>query len=429
MANLNTLSAVEAARLIAIGEITSEELVKACIDRIMIRENTVQAWEYFDCNKTLQQARNLDSQSPKGPLHGIPVGVKDIIDTVDMPTRYGSAIYKDHQPSWDASCVAAIRASGGLLLGKTVTTEFAVYNPGKTTNPHNVRHTPGGSSSGSAAAVADAMVPLALGTQTGGSIIRPAAYCGVVGYKPSYGLINRTGVKPCADSLDTVGIFGRDVKDAAALASILARRPSLTINESVVDPPRIGICRTHEWPKAGPEVAVARKEAERRLEARTEVKEVALPEQFSELGKAHEAVMHFEGAQSLSHEYNMHRDLLSNKLKELILSGYAVSPETYDSSLAIGEKCRNLLKDLFSEAGVDVFLAPSTTGEAPEGLAYTGDPIFNRNWTFLRVPCINIPALKGPRDLPVGLQVIGQLGRDREALAFSDWIYQCLRRE
>ncbi|HEX2646947.1 MAG TPA: amidase, partial [Candidatus Dormibacteraeota bacterium] len=227
MPDLLSLSARQAAREIAAGRLRAEALVSACLDRIAEREPIVGAWHYLDSEAALATARRADASEPGGPLHGVPIAVKDLIDTVDMPTGYGSAIYEGHRPAVDASCVAIARTAGAVVLGKTVTTEFACFTAGKTANPHNPAHTPGGSSSGSAAAVADLMVPLAFGTQTAGSIIRPAAYCGVVGYKPSFGLIARAGVKPLADSLDTIGMVARNVADAAFFAGIIGGRPAL----------------------------------------------------------------------------------------------------------------------------------------------------------------------------------------------------------
>ncbi|MGA2783406.1 MAG: amidase [Candidatus Bathyarchaeia archaeon] len=419
---LNELSAMEASRLILKGEITSEALVNSCLKRIGERERFVRAWEYLDHEKALDQARALDRSSSRGLLHGIPVGVKDIMDTADMPTTYGSSIYFGQPPRGDASCVALIRIAGGLVLGKTVTTEFAVMHPNKTTNPHNFAHTPGGSSSGSAAAVADFMVPLALGTQTGGSIIRPASFCGVVGYKPTFGLINRAGVKPSAESLDTIGVFARNVEDAALLASVLTGR-SFKLEETLTVPPRVGLCRSYEWPSATPETIAAFENARKQLsDFGATVKEVELPEPFSRLAKAQVTVMNFEMARSFAYEYSVRRDQLSEKLKKVIALGQSISAADYDEAVSLAAECRCLLSRVFS--GVDVLLTPSAVGEAPESLASTGDPIFNQVWTLLHVPCINIPIYTGPRGLPVGLQMIAPVGADARLLAASDWTFK-----
>ncbi len=249
MTDLRSLSAREAARRIAERRITAEALVTAYLDRIEAREAVVGAWQYLDREQALSMARQRDAEPPRGPLHGVPIAVKDLIDTVDMPTAYGSAIYRGHRPDADASCVALARAAGAIVLGKTVTTEFATFTPGNTANPRNPAHTPGGSSSGSAAAVADGMAPLAFGTQTAGSVIRPGAFCGCVAYKPSFGLINRAGVKPLADSLDTVGVFGRSVDDAAFFAGVLSERPSL---RHLAVPQRAPRFRTLPYSAVGP---------------------------------------------------------------------------------------------------------------------------------------------------------------------------------
>src|SRR6266850_778588 len=252
-----SLSARDATREIAAGRLSAEALVSACLERIAAREPVVRAWHYLDREAALAAARQRDAEAPSGPLHGIPIAVKDLIDTVDMPTGYGSVIYEGHRPAADAACVALARASGAIVLGKTVTTEFACFTAGKTANPRNPAHTPGGSSSGSAAAVAAGMVPLAFGTQTAGSIIRPAAYCGVVGFKPSFGVIPRAGVKPLADSLDTVGTMARNIADAAFFAGILGGRPGLREVAMPDAPPRFGLYRTPMWEDAEPSTAAA----------------------------------------------------------------------------------------------------------------------------------------------------------------------------
>ena len=252
----NELTAIEALSRIRAGTLTSEALVAACLRRIEERESTVGAWNFLSPEQALDAARGSDKAASDGPLRGLPVAVKDIFDTADMPTAYGSPIYEGYRPPFDASSVALARAAGGVILGKTVSTEFAYFKPGKTANPHNPAHTPGGSSSGSAAAVADFMTPLAFGSQTVGSIIRPASYCGVVGYKPSYSLIDRTGVRPLADTFDTVGVLTRSVSDAAYFVSVLSRRPTLRLDGELEAPPSIGVCRTHEWPAADEDAGV-----------------------------------------------------------------------------------------------------------------------------------------------------------------------------
>src|SRR5438094_2753451 len=261
-----SLSVRAAAQEIAAGRLSAEALTRACLDRIAAREGLVGAWHYLDPEAALAAARQRDAEPPRGPLHGIPLAVKDLIDTADMPTGYGSPIYEGHRPAADAACVALARAAGAVVLGKTVTTEFACFTAGKTANPHNPQHTPGGSSSGSAAAVADAMVVLAFGSQTAGSIIRPAAFCGVVGYKPTYGTINRGGVKMITDTLDTIGVLASSLPDTALFVAALSDRRELVIDQPEADAPRVGLCRTYEWNHASPETVTAVEQAARALD-------------------------------------------------------------------------------------------------------------------------------------------------------------------
>jgi amidase len=421
MKPLHELTASEAAALIARNEITSEALVTACLERITAREQLVGAWQHLDSEQALQQARARDSQPRRGALHGIPIGIKDIIDTVDMPTCYGSPIYQGTQPAWDAACVAALRAAGAVILGKTVTTEFAVYQPGKTANPHNLAHTPGGSSSGSAAAVADRMVPLALGTQTAGSIIRPASFCGVIGYKPSYGLVNRAGLKPSSELLDTIGVFARSVADAAISVAVMSGRAELSTIPTVGAAQRIGFCRTPQWPHAEAATQQAFDDARKSLAAAgATIVDIELPGSFDKLAEAQTDIMAYESSRALTHEFSAHREQLSGKLLELIKSGQDCPPDVYDEARSLAACCRAALSEVYRN--IDFIVAPSVKGEAPAGLDATGDPIFNRIWTLLHVPCVNIPATTSSKGLPVGLQVIGQYGSDRQTLSMADWV-------
>ncbi len=396
------------------------DLVRACLARIEAREGTVGAWEHMDPERVWAQVREIEQGRAAGALRGIPVGIKDVFDTWDLPTAYGSPIYRGHRPPWDASCVALLRATGAVILGKTVTTEFAAYHPGKTANPRQPDHTPGGSSSGSAAAVADNMVPLALGTQTAGSVIRPASFCGVVGYKPTFGWVARAGTKPLADSLDTIGWFARSVEDAALLASVLCGRPSLRHPPLPAEPPRIGTCRTHEWPSAEPATVAALGDAAQRLfEAGAPQDLVELPGSFRGLAEAQTVIMAYEAARSLAFEHRSHADRLSPKLLELIRTGNACPPERYDDAQKLARTCRASLDEVFGPR--DALLVPSAPGEAPRGLSSTGDPVFNRIWTLLGVPCVNLPGLQGPRGLPVGVQLVGRPGQDERLLAVARW--------
>ena len=416
---LNELTASEAAKLIASREITSELLVQACLDRINEREDEVEAWAFVDPELALAQARQRDSAEHKGPLHGIPVGIKDIIDTADIPTQYGSPIYKDVRPPWDANCVAQVRAAGGVILGKTVTTEFATYAPGKTHNPHNLDHTPGGSSSGSAAAVADHMVPLSFGTQTAASVIRPASFCGTAAYKCTLGQFGLAGVKMVAQSLDSLGVFARSVADLALMRAALISTPADIRPRTTA--PRIGLCRTPQWSEAAPESQVAVDTAGEKLAAAgAHVEEIGMPDPFPTLIDLQNRVMLFEAARNFRYEYDEHLDSLSDKLRGLIEAGQSVSFENYGQALVTRDRCRQMLTDLF--ISFDVLLAPSAAGEAPEGLDATGNPLFSRMWTFLHAPAVNLPGHTGPNGLPVGVQVIGSYGQDDQLLAAAAWM-------
>ena len=420
----NCMTAADAATLIAEHKLSAEELAKACLARIAAREHEVNAWACIEPDRVLAEARALDAGELRGPLHGLPVGIKDIIDTADLPTQYGSPIYAGRRPAWDAACVSAIRAAGGIVMGKTVTAELATSFPGKTTNPHNPAHTPGGSSSGSAAAVADFMVPLALGTQTGGSVIRPASFCGVVGYKPSFGMINRHGVKPVSDSLDTVGLMARSVPDVALLAAAITGRAGLA-RPVAAGPPRIGIWRTYDWEEASPGTRTALAEAARRLGyGGATVREAVMHKLFAELGDAHREIQYFEMGQALGFELRHHGDGLSPGLRERVGDGLRISPELYDNKRAVAANCRKLIDEVFAE--FDVLLAPSAKGAAPQGLHSTGSAIFNRGWTLLHLPCVTVPAVKEPGGLPIGVQVIGRFWHDAATLAAAAWIHKTL---
>ncbi|TMG85543.1 MAG: amidase [Betaproteobacteria bacterium] len=410
------------ARQLATREITAVSLLRDCLERIAEREPAVHAWTFIDGDAAMERARMLDAQAASGVLHGLPIAVKDLLDTFDMPTCYGSPIYANHRPAADAACVALARAAGAVVVGKTVTTEFATFHPGPTCNPRNPMHTPGGSSSGSAAAVADWMVPLAFGTQTAGSIIRPAAYCGVVGYKPTYGTINRVGAKMISDTLDTLGALARSVPDAALFVAALSDRRELVIEQPTADVPRIGMCRSYEWDRAQPETVAAFEAAHARLRAAgASVRDVILPPPFAGLADAQIVIMVSEVAKCLSHEWLVHRESLSPEMIAMIEAGLAVSPERYDAARSLARTCRAMLPEVFD--GCDVLVAPSTAGEAPVGIQATGDPLFNRIWTLLRTPCLHLPSALGPRGLPVGITVAGPIGADRATLSAADWIH------
>jgi len=421
MQQLNRLGACEAARRLATREITAEQMARACLARIEEREAAVGAWIHLDADAVLAHARQLDAGPVRGSLHGLPLGVKDLIDTADMPTAYGSLVYDGHRPRTDAACVALARAAGALVLGKTVTTEFAWFHPGKTANPHDPAHTPGGSSSGSAAAVADFMVPLAFGTQTAGSIVRPASYCGIVGYKPTHGTLPRAGIKPLSDSLDTLGALARSVADAALLVSALCGRELLP--RPLAQAPRIGLCRTYEWDAALPETVAALETSGATLaRAGATVSEIVLPQAFAGVRQAQIDIMNYEICAALAGERLQHYAGLSDKLKQLLEIAAQCDAARYDAARSLVATCRGRMDEAFS--GVDVLLAPSAPGEAPAGLAATGDPVFCRTWTVLHVPAINLPCASGPHGLSVGVQIVGRRGDDARALAVADWVHQ-----
>jgi len=418
--SLNSLTALEALRRIAQRELTVESLVSACLERIETREQCIGAWVHIDPEAVLANAREIDRGALEGTLCGLPIGVKDLIDTVQYPTSYGSVIYATHQPAWDASCVSKARSAGALVLGKTVTTEFATYHPGKTANPHNPTCTPGGSSSGSAAAVADDMVPLALGTQTAGSVIRPAAYCGVVGFKPTYGWICRAGVKSLSESLDTLGVFARNVKDAALFAGCLAGQDWLPGDNA--SPPRIGVCRTSKWDQAENSAQQVFESAIQQFSRRGAILEdKPLPKGFDTLYLMQAEIMAYEAVQALHYERRVFPEHLSTQLYDMLSYGGDLPPEQHDANLSAVRQARNQLDSVFGDC--DILMTLSTTGEAPIGLTSTGDPLFNRVWTALGTPCLHLPLTRGPRGLPLGIQIIGRLGDERRVLAAAQWAF------
>jgi Asp-tRNA(Asn)/Glu-tRNA(Gln) amidotransferase A subunit family amidase len=425
MSSLIHLSATDAAARIAAGRLTSESLVTACIERIQSREPEVRAWAHFDPAIALAQARASDRERPRTRLHGIPVGVKDVIDTADLPTEYGSPIYRGNRPSCDAACVAQIRELGGVIIGKTVTTEFATRHPGKTRNPRDIRHTPGGSSSGSAAAVADGMVPIALGTQTTSSIIRPAAYCGAVGYKPSFGLVNRAGLKFLSDSLDTIGPLARTVPDAALIVEALCGAAPTSFDGIAALQPRIGFCRTPYWEQAEPATQAALENALPRLaRAGAAVREVVLDGEFARLNELQVTISSYEFYRALAYERTRFPGQISESLMGRILGGGRVSRAQYEEARDAAARCRARLDDVYREH--DVLLAPSAPGEAPRGLASTGEPTFGALWTLMLGPAVTIPAFTGPSGLPLGAQFIGQPGSDSKTLAAAEWARRAL---
>jgi amidase len=419
---LNELSATEIVASIAAGEVTCESVVRDCVDRIAARDHVVKAWVNFDADLALAQARGLDHERRRGPLHGVPIGVKDIIDTFDMPTEMGSSVYRGHRPLADAACVALLRRAGAVILGKTATCELAGMAPSPTTNPHNAVYTPGGSSSGSAAAVADDMVPAALGTQTGGSVLRPSSFCGVFGYKPTYNTFNKAGVKPAAESIDTIGWIARSIDDIERLTSVLRMQepqPPRVLNAA----PRIGLCRTEMWSTAQPETTSAVEDAAAALaKAGGAVRDIELPEAFAGLhALARGTINHFERAACMAFEWDHHREALSPHMRRYIEDGLKTSRADYVAAWRRVEECRALLPKVFED--VDVLLTPCVPGEAPRGLASTGDPSMQAMWTALHTPSMTLPTHRGPNNLPVGIQLIAQRYDDDRLFASARWIW------
>jgi Asp-tRNA(Asn)/Glu-tRNA(Gln) amidotransferase A subunit family amidase len=417
MADPSRLSAVEAARSIRDGKLRPATLMEACLDRIAAREGQVRAFAYFDA----EAARRAGASARPGPLHGLPFGAKDVLDTADMPSGYGSPIWAGWRPKVDAAAVAWARAAGGVAIGKTVTTEFATRKPGPTTNPHAPGRTPGGSSSGSAAGVADFFFPFAYGTQTAGSVIRPAAFCGVVGYKPSFGCINRAGMKLMSDSLDTIGVIARNVADCALLAGVVSGRDLGDPDRTPGRVPRVGICRSPVWDLAAAETqALLPRIASALGRAGAAVSERELPADFSALTEAHPIVMNAESARALGWELAHARDRISDVLLERLEFGLAQGSAALAAAYAVFDRTQAAFPSAIE--GLDVLITPSAPGEAPDGLGWTGDPAFNFIWTSLHVPCVTVPAGTGPNGLPLGIQIVGRRGEDREVLAWAQWV-------
>ena len=424
MADLFRLSATEAASRIGEGKLTSEALVRSCLERIDSRESQVKAWVHLDRDFALAQARECDRSASRGPLRGIPFAAKDIMDTADLPTEYGSPIYKGHRPPADAACVALSRAAGGVLLGKTVTTEFASRVPlGHTANPHNVHHTPGGSSSGSAAAVADFMVPLAFGTQTVGSVIRPAAFCGCIGYKPSYGEVSTQGVKQNTASFDTVGLFARAVEDLALFRAAVTGFAPKPLAAIALKDLKIGFCRSMYWERAQEYTKKFVEEAASTLaKAGAKVVDFDLGPAFQQFETMGRRINDYEFCRGLAWERNHHWNLLSEFQREKFAGWLKISYDQYREAEAALDQCRAHLAESMKD--IDLLLTPSAPGEAPAGLTSTGDTSFNILSTWTYTPCVTLPVFTGPSGLPVGIQLIGQRNQDHRMLEGAHAIFR-----
>ena len=409
--NANELSAQEAATQIASGRLTSEALVRACLARVEAREPDIQAWEFLDADAALEQARRCDRNPPAGPFHGLPVGVKDVLDTADMPTIWGDeATFAGRRPKRDAPVVQRLREEGAVLLGKTAISRFGFWWPGKTRNPHNTAHTPGSSSSGSAAAIADFMCPLAIGTQTVGSIMRPAAFCGIVGMIPTHGWMPWRNSRDYAPSLDVVGGLTRSVGDMIFLMRGLTGRAEYDPDAASDSPVTVGLSRTIDWTKAPHYTHDSFEDAAGRLaDGGCEVREVTLPETYEGLVESLETVNGYECARSFAWEMTDHRGQVEPGLIKLLEEGQAISRARYLAALAHAEACRqSFAKDI---DGVDLLMAPGALGEAPDATS-TGYNEFIAMWTILHGPNVSLPVGAGPSGLPLGVQLIGRRGDD-----------------
>lgn len=434
---LNQLHAIDAARGIREGVFSSEQLVQSCLAHVQATDETVRAWAFLDPEHALEQARAADEWRLEGrslgALHGVPVGIKDIIDTYDMPTEDGTVLHAGRTPVRDATLVARLREAGAVIMGKTVTTELATYAPGKTRNPHDPDHTPGGSSSGSAAAVAAHMVPLAVGTQTNGSVIRPAAYCGVFGFKPTFGLISRHGVLKQSRWLDQAGVFARCVEDLALITESLigfdendpdtrpAARPSL-LATALQDPPIrpwIMFVKTPVWDKA--EVETQEAFAELVETIGEPIMACDLPAPFGQAIDWHRTIMEADLAKNYDAEYERGADQLSASLRGQIERGRRVLAVDYNRALDKIPMLYGALNELF-ELRCDVILTPATAGTAPRGLESTGDPMFCTLWTLCGMPTVTLPLMQGENGLPLGVQLVGRRGDDARLLRVARWL-------
>ena len=412
------LTVAQAAQMIAARRLSSLELIDALLARIARREPQVAAWAHLDPELARSAARGCDAAAPAGPLHGVPFGIKDVIATADQPTQCNSPIYAGHRPTADAACVTRLRDAGAVIMGKTVTTEFAYVRPGPTRNPHDLSRTPGGSSSGSAAAVADGMVPAALGTQTGGSTIRPSAFCGIYGYKPGFGRIATRGVKCLSPSLDTVGLMSRDIADLALMCSVLSgegeKRSAVGSSR-----PRLVLFVPIRLGQAEPAAIDMLEDVARRAET-TCVRRIDSPPVFEDMHDAHRVIMAAEVARSFAREWRDHREHLCPMLAGFIEQGLALDEAALAAAWGALARGRRWC---MQEIGADeILLTLPAASEAPVGLQSTGDASFNRVWTLLHASCLNVPVGLGPHGMPLGVQLIDVRGTDGTVLAAADWL-------
>ncbi|MDP9902477.1 amidase [Variovorax ginsengisoli] len=422
------MSATRIRKELAGRSTSARAVLEQSLDVVAVREPTVHAWKVLGDASARRWADALDGDLDRrdiGLLAGIPVAVKDLMDTADMPTGYGSAIYAGHQPTHDAACVTRLREAGATILGKTVTTEFAYFAPGETTNPWDASRTPGGSSSGSAAAVASGMVPLALGSQTAGSLIRPASYCGVFALKPTHGVFDLRGVKGLSPSLDTLGWLARTADDLELMRCALLGAAYAPLDRWPAAPCRIGFLHTHEWSQAQPDGQAAFDEAVQRLQASgMQLIGKRLPDEQATLADDQMQVMAYEAVRELAFELQHHAAALSRPLRELLEKGQAVTEAEYLAAQSRAATGRRVARELMAD--VDALLVPAAPGEAPRGLDATGDPVFSRVWTLLGLPCVNVPGLRGPHGMPIGVQLVGRKHQERALLALAASVHTVL---
>jgi len=435
---LNWLTATDVARAIRDGAISSEQLVEACLARVREAEPAVQAWHFLDPEHALAQARSRDQERSEGravgPLHGVPIGIKDIFDTCDMPTEDGSVLHAGRTPGADAAAVAMLRSAGAVIMGKTVTTEFAAYTPGKTRNPRNAGHTPGGSSSGSAAAVAAGMAPVALGSQTNGSTIRPASFCGVFGFKPSHGVVPRSGILRLSKTLDQVGVFARSLEDVALACEQIAgyheadpdtrprARPQLlsVLEQDPPFPPIFAWVRTPMWDSVDADAKEAF--AELTGELGGQIVDFELPQSALAALEWHRTIMEAEMAANLDREYEVGRERLSKPLRAQLERGRAVSALEYQRALGRISSLNDGFEELFERC--DAILTPAAPGTAPHGLESTGSPAFCTLWTLCGMPALSLPLMQGANGLPLGVQLVGRKGADARLLRTARWLVE-----
>jgi Asp-tRNA(Asn)/Glu-tRNA(Gln) amidotransferase A subunit family amidase len=424
-AGLNILTASAARERIARGEITSEQLVSDCLARIEARDPLLDAWAFLDPELALAQARACDREPARGPLHGIPVGIKDIYDTADMPTAYGTTVHAGHRPAADSEWIAALRAAGAVILGKTRTTEFANPYPTTTRNPHDPERTPGVSSAGSAAAVADFQVPLATGSQTGGSVIRPASLCGVYGCKPSFGVLPAGGVRHAKPSIDTPGLVARSLDDAALMIAASRSEPPPSLDLPAGFAPRIGVCRTDQWAQALPETVAMLATTERIVrQAGAAVRDVEFPDAVTDAMAEFWTLVVTEDVRAIAAEARDHLAELNPWSQKNVREASNYTPAQYENAKALAERARAACGPWLAD--VDVLITPATRGEASTDRMEIEPSFFTSVWTLMYAPCVLLPAFTGPAGMPVGLQVVGRRGADTATLAVAGWIERAI---